>query len=181
MKKLVCLFIMSLLFSIGSVLEAQAQNKSSKEQKKEVKKEQKEAVFQSEMSAMEAKIRSKRFEFIATDLLSSGNAKVSNIKLRSLWMIQVTPSNLRCYLPIYGTASPIGQPTLLRHLDVNDEKYEMTYKEGKKSISVTLRSRVNKQNQNYKFDLSISPTGENSTLTVSSDFSTPATFRGYIK
>lgn len=184
MRKNLFLLFLTLLTTLVAVNNSYAQdnNDSKKEQREQRKQER----LQSEAAQVEhikLLLDSKDFAFQATKLSSSGRAAISNIRLNSLWYIRVTPNSLDCYLPIYGTATPVSQPSIMSRMDVksNNFTYELRPPEGRrKTYEVEIVTKDNRSNSEYTILLFIPENGSNVRLNVSSTFNAPVTFDGYI-
>lgn len=173
MKKL-----MLVLVAFMAISTTYAQDKSSKE----LRKEKRQIALDQEKEIINQILEKQDFEFLAVELLSTGNAMVSNVRLNGLWGITLTPHTFKCYLPVYGMSSPVGRPTLFRRLEffTRDFKIERS-DEGNRGTSIIIKSHDNIANKPYTFRLLVTPNGRMSTLVVSSDFDAPVSFSGDLK
>lgn len=175
MKKLL---LVSLLFAFMAVTALYAQDKS----KKELRKEKREASLAQEKELISQILADREFEFLAVELVSSGNARISNVRLNGLWGITLTPTTFKCFLPVYGMSSPVGRPTLLKRLDFFTKDFKIETKdEGSRGTTIVIKSQDNIGNKSYTFTLFVTPNGRMSTLVVSSDFDAPVSFSGDLR
>ncbi|MEG1649137.1 MAG: DUF4251 domain-containing protein [Rikenellaceae bacterium] len=172
MKKILFVSIILMILS-GSQLYAQEKSK------KELRKENRDAALVQEKEMIAQILNEQDFEFIAVELVSSGTAMISNVRLNGLWGITVTPNTFKCYLPVYGMSSPVGRPTLLRRLDFFTKDFKIKMDDaGSRGTTITIVSSDNVGNKSYTFRLMVTPNGRMSTLVVSSDFTAPVSFSG---
>ncbi len=149
--------------------------------KREMRRAAREVELNQKKAYMLQLLESRNFRYIANELVSSGHAAISNIRLNSLYYLDVSPNRFTCYLPIYGMSSPVGRASILRSLDINNDDYEMTIKDtGKSGYNVEIVTRNNNGNSRYTFSLSIPADGKMSRLSVATDFQGPVSFSGTV-
>ena len=149
--------------------------------KREIRKEARELAYNQNKTQMAIQLESQNFQYQATELVSSGHAAISNIRLNSHYYVRVTPTRFNCYLPIYGMSSPVGRATLLRRLDISSNDYEMKIKDtGKQGFNVQITTRDNVGNSKYTFNFNIPADGKMSRLSVATDFQGPVSYSGSV-
>lgn len=174
-------FLLSLvLFFVGHTLtlcDLQAQNVP--QTKKEKRRAERRQAEEEHKIAIRRMLEKKNFSFNATELESSGHAAISNIRLNSLWYVNVNANVVRCYLPIYGT-SPTSRPSILRRLDISSESYKYNLEVQGRGYLLTIKMRDSRSNTEYRFLFDIPFNGKNVRLNLSSTFTAPVSFRGDI-
>lgn len=177
MKKL---FFVSLMTILGVFTLSNTYAQAAREERRAIRNAEN-AALDKELSAA---IKAQDFVFVATEIQSTQNPMVQSVPLNSLYEIWVTPQQFKAYLPIYGSGSYNGQPTLLRRMDFFTSKYSYDiapYKGQNTGWTVTMNVMDTWSLNTYTFQLNVTPNGNNSTLIVSSTFRAPVTFQGYVR
>lgn len=128
-------------------------------------------------------LENQSFTFHASRLTSTGIAAISNIRLNALWYVTVSPKRLQCYLPVYGTATPISQPSVTSRMDIktNNFTYEVTPPgDRQKNYQVKIVTKDTRSNSIYTLLFLIPEDGRNVSVNISSTFNAPVVFDGYI-
>lgn len=163
------------------VLSYDGYSQQTKASKKILKQRERAAADSLDKSRTAEIINNHDFTYTANEIVSTGHAMISNIRLNSLWYISVRPNNLKCFLPIYGTSSPTSQPTLLRRLDFTTSKYEIDIQEGKyNSKRIKITALDVRSNTSYEFLFDVPENGRNTELRITSTFTGSVTFNGNI-
>ncbi|MFR9545368.1 MAG: DUF4251 domain-containing protein [Rikenellaceae bacterium] len=172
--------LLAILLTICVNSQAFSQEKMSRKEKKEKIKQLKE----DEALYFDAFIEKGEYKFVANTLVSAQNLKRGNIRLNRPYGLVVTPTNIKCHLPVYGNDNAYSRPTLLSDLEFYLHQGEFTiekkrHEKGGWTITIEVPKQLNINA--YTFVITTSATGQSSTLIVSPQFSTPATFRGDIE
>lgn len=171
------------MFLTCSLFTSELLAQESKASKKELRKRQRYEAEAAQQVALKEFLTTKDFGFNATEIESTGHASISNIRLNSLWYINVKPNMIKCYLPIYGTASPTSRPTVLRKMDFTSTNYEYELKEidgGYKGYSLKIETRDTRSNTTYTFEFDIPANGLNVRVRINSTYNAPISFKGNI-
>lgn len=184
MKKLY-LALLAMAAVMTTSMEVLAQDNGAAANQTMSKKEIRKAIRDAENEAIKARVsqgvENQQFMFVATELVSSGRAAISNIKLNSLWEVRVNDGHLRVYLPIYGASAPFSQPSIFNRLDFTstDYTYEVQ-KEKNGGYYVTIKTTDLSTNKDYTLNFNVSPMGQNSNLQINSTFTGPVSFSGNV-
>lgn len=169
------LFIVAvIMFSIVSSTEGYSQSK------KEIRKREREVADSAAITRVKTQIMAKEFRYVATSIESTGEVRLTNVRLNKLWYIAVTPTTIRCYMPIYGVSSPTSSPSLIKEMDFIQEDYEMTTEETKNGYEVKIKVMDGQTATEYRMIIDIPENGRNARLTILSNFDQAVTFMGNI-
>ena len=184
-KSIFALFALAAIAVAPEIAMAQNQGSVTTQNTNVNKRQAKQAMRQAETEAVISRVnnavKSQQFTFIATELTTSGIAAISNIQLNQLWSVKVTPQTLFIYLPIYGTGSPLSQPSIFNRLEFNTSSFTYNVQDLRNgNQSVSIKATDTSTNRNYTLTFQITPNGSNSILSMESSFSGPVTFTGNI-
>ncbi|MFI3268540.1 MAG: DUF4251 domain-containing protein [Rikenellaceae bacterium] len=182
MKKTFYLLFLTLFTTFSLTNEAYSQD--DKLSKREQRKQERLLNEEEQIKTIKELIETKDFTFHATVLTSSGYAGISNIRLTGLWFISVKDTQLKCYLPVYGTATPISLPSIMSRLDIftEDFTYDIKAPNGKqKNYVITIVTKDTRSSSTYTIELYVPLDGNGVLTRISSSFNAPVTFSGYLE
>ncbi|MFI3315856.1 MAG: DUF4251 domain-containing protein [Rikenellaceae bacterium] len=179
MTKKFLIFTLTTLFIFAMQNEASSQEEKTR---KEIRKEKRANEENENKKATLKKLESLKFKLDVTELISSDQPGISNIKLRSnVWDVKVDNDVFHCFLPIRANNSPTIAWIEPQTFHIIASNYTMSIDDSEKNIKMVINTTDNSVNP-YEFTFSVPPTGARGTLvTVKSDFWGPVSFRGELK
>lgn len=158
------------------------QTLSAQNPMREARQEERQQANAQANAALTSDVKSQNLMFLAQEITQTMNPNMQNIQLYQIWAIWVSPQQFRVYLPIYGSGGYTGQPTLLRKMDFTTSNFTYSSQPANYGgYNITITAQDTWSLTNYTFFLQVPASGNNSTLTISSDFQPSVTFTGIVQ
>lgn len=130
--------------------------------------------------AMGNMVRTRNFTYYPNQLDYTPNYYFQNIQLTTYYVVQVSPSQLRVLLPIYGNGRYTNQPTVWRELDFFTGNYTYNYVMNPKGgWTVTIKAMDTWSFNTFTFIFNISASGY-CQMSIATPWVGPAYFSGTI-
>lgn len=131
--------------------------------------------------AMGNLIKDRNFTFYPNQLDYTPNYRYQNVQLSSYYAINVTPSQLRVLLPIYGNSNYTNQPTIWKELDFFTGNYTYNYVDNTHNggWTVTIKAMDTWSFNTFTFIFTISGSGY-CQMSIATTWVGPAYFSGNI-